>query len=104
MAGIMLRRVPKIVEVEVKEEDLRRLRELKNHRVILTPNHSGEKEPYILFSLSKMLREEFYYLTAKEVFERNLLEGWLIQRLGAYSINRGTADRNSFRMTRQLLG
>ena len=101
---IMLRRVPRIVEVEVREEDLSRLRELKNHRVVLTPNHSGEKEPYILFYLSKMLREEFYYLTAKEVFERKLLTGWLIQRLGAYSINRGAADRNSFRMTRQLLG
>ncbi len=104
VAGIMLRRVPKIVEVDVKEEDLRRLRELKNHRVVLTPNHSGEKEPYILFYLSKILREEFYYLTAKEVFERNILEGWLIQRLGAYSIIRGAVDRHSFRMTRQLLG
>jgi 1-acyl-sn-glycerol-3-phosphate acyltransferase len=100
---IMLRWVPRIVEVEVNEEDLRRLRELKNHRVVLTPNHSGGKEPYILFYLSKILGEEFNYLTAKEVFERTFSIGWLIQRLGAYSINRGTADRNSFRMTRQLL-
>ena len=100
---IMLRRVPRIVEVEVKKEDLRRLRELKNHRVILTPNHSGGKEPYILFYLSKMLGEELNYLTAKEVFERSFPIGWLIQRLGAYSIVRGTADKNSFRVTRQLL-
>jgi hypothetical protein len=35
---IMLRRVPRIVEVEVKEEDLSRLRELKNHRVALSGN------------------------------------------------------------------
>jgi len=100
---IMLRRVPRIVEVEVKEEDLSRLRELKNHRVVLTPNHSGGKEPYILFYLSKMLGEELNYLTAKEVFERSFPIGWLIQRLGAYSIVRGTPDRNSFRVTRQLL-
>src|SRR5260370_23998012 len=29
--------------------------------------------------------------------------GWLIQRLGAYSIHRGLPDRQSLRMTRRLL-
>jgi 1-acyl-sn-glycerol-3-phosphate acyltransferase len=100
---IMLRRGSRIAKVDVNELDLRRLRKLKNHRVVLTPNHSGGKEPYILFFLSKILEEEFNYLTAKEVFERLFPIGWLIQRLGAYSIVRGTVDKNSFRVTRQLL-
>lgn len=99
----MLPLVPKIVSVEVKEEDLTHLRKLKGERVVLTPNHSGGKEPYILFHLSKLLGEDFNYLTAKEVFDRPPPIGWLIQRFGAYSIIRGMPDRNSFRMTRQLL-
>ena len=97
---IMLRLVPKIAEVELNEQDLRRLGELKGERVILAPNHSGGKEPYILFHLSKMLGREFNYLTAKEVFDHSFPIGWLLQRLGAYSIIRGTPDRSSFRMTR----
>lgn len=103
MLPLMLPLVPKIGSVEVNEEDLTRLRKLKGKRVVLTPNHSGGKEPHILFHLSKLLGGEFYYLTAKEVFERPPPIGWLIQRLGAYSVIRGIPDRNSFRMTRQLL-
>jgi len=49
------------------------------------------------------LGEEFNYLATKEVFERRPLVGWLAQRLGDYSIVRGTPYRSSFRMTRQLL-
>ncbi len=100
---VMLPLGPRIVSVEMSEEDLGRLRELRGKRVILTPNHSGGKEPYILFYLSKLLGDQFNYLAAKEVFERPPPIGWLIQRCGAYSIIRGMPDRSSFRMTRQLL-
>ena len=100
---ILLRRDLKVEAVDMNEEDLGRLKELKGKRVVLTPNHSGGKEPYILFQLSKMLGEGFNYLTAKEVFEELFPLGWFLQRAGAYSIIRGTPDRNSFRMTRQLL-
>lgn len=100
---ILLLRQLKVTAVEITEIDLERLKRLKRERVVLTPNHSGGKEPYVLFHLSKMLEERFNYLTAKEVFEELFPLGWLLQRVGAYSIIRGTADRNSFRMTRQLL-
>jgi 1-acyl-sn-glycerol-3-phosphate acyltransferase len=100
---ILLHRDFRVKEVELAEEDLGRLKELKGNRVILTPNHSGGKEPYILFHLSKILKEEFNYLSAREVFEDHFPWGWLLQRVGAYSIIRGAPDRNSFRMTQQLL-
>ena len=58
---LALRLVPKVVAIEVNEEDLRRLRKLKRQRVVLTPSHSGGLEPYILFHLSKLLGEEFNY-------------------------------------------
>jgi 1-acyl-sn-glycerol-3-phosphate acyltransferase len=89
--------------VEVNEDDLGRLNELKGQRVVLTPSHSGGLEPFILFHLSKLLGEQFNYLAAKEIFEFRRPAGWLFQRLGAYSIIRGTPDRSSFRMTRRLL-
>lgn len=93
----------RVKEVELKEEDLGRLKELKGERVVLTPNHSGGKEPYILFHLSKILGQDFNYLSAKEVFEEHSPWGWLLQGVGVYSIIRGAPDRNSFRMTQKLL-
>ncbi|MFQ5930290.1 MAG: 1-acyl-sn-glycerol-3-phosphate acyltransferase [Acidobacteriota bacterium] len=98
-----LRLVPKTGAIEVNEEDLKRLRKLKGQRVVLTPSHSGGFEPYLLFHLSKLLNEEFNYLATKEVFEGRPLRGWFAQRLGVYSIVRGTPDRSSFHMTRRLL-
>ncbi|HEU4342510.1 MAG TPA: 1-acyl-sn-glycerol-3-phosphate acyltransferase [Candidatus Binatia bacterium] len=98
-----LRLVPKTRAVEVSEEGLERLRKLKGERVVLTPSHSGGLEPYILFHLSKLLNEEFNYLATKEVFEGRRIRGWFTQRLGVYSIVRGTPDRSSFQMTRRLL-
>jgi 1-acyl-sn-glycerol-3-phosphate acyltransferase len=104
---------PRVVAVEVNEEDLRRLKELKGQRVVLTPSHSGGEEPYIIFHLSKLLNDEFNYLAAKEAFEQappvfRFLQflgvySWLCQRVGIYSIVRGTPDRDSFRTTRRLL-
>ncbi|MFQ5794343.1 MAG: 1-acyl-sn-glycerol-3-phosphate acyltransferase [Candidatus Bipolaricaulia bacterium] len=100
---LIMRRSRKVVEVEVSEEDLERLRELEGQRVILTPNHSAGTEPLILFHLSKLLDQEFNYLAAKEVFEHPFPWGWLMQRLGVYSIVRGTVDRDCCRATCQLL-
>lgn len=100
---LALRLVLKTVAVEVNEKDLERLRKLQRQRVVLTPSHSGGLEPYILFHMSKLLGEEFNYLATKEVFVGKPLRGWLAQRLGVYSIIRGTPDKSSFRMTRRLL-
>ena len=100
---LVLRLALKIVKVEVTEADLRRLRDLKRLRVVLTPSHGAAVEPYILFHLSKLLCQEFNYVAAKEGFERRPALGLLIQRLGAFSIVRGTADRKSFRMTQKIL-
>jgi len=105
--------ISKVVAIDVKEEDLGRLRKLKEQRAVLTPNHAKGVEPVMIFWLSRLLGEEFNYLAAKEAFEQapsavRFLQWlgvypWLLQQLGAYSIVRGTADRPSFQMTRRLL-
>jgi 1-acyl-sn-glycerol-3-phosphate acyltransferase len=102
MMPLILRR-EKIVSVDIKDEDLQRLKSLKGSRAILTANHPGALEPYILFHLSKCLDEEFNYVAAKSVFEEYAIKAWVLQRLGVYSIIQGSSDRNSFRMTRKLL-
>lgn len=93
-----------VVGVECSEEDRQRLRALRRHRVLFTPNHPTGLDPAIIYHLSKVAGPPFFYLCAREVFDERLgTWGWLIRRCGAYSILRGSPDRQSFKMTRELL-
>ncbi|MDH3973507.1 MAG: 1-acyl-sn-glycerol-3-phosphate acyltransferase [Deltaproteobacteria bacterium] len=100
---LLLRKIPKVTQIDINDEGLVRLESLKGKRCILTPSHSGGYEPYLIMHLSKLLRQDYNYLAAMEAFERSPLVGWILQRLGVYSIIRGTADRLSFQMTRKLI-
>ena len=100
---ILIRRIPKVAKVEIEDNGLKHLRGLKNKRCLLTPSHSGGMEPYIIMHLSKVLGTDFNYLAAMEAFEKSPIIGWVIQRMGVYSIIRGMPDRNSFSTTRKLL-
>jgi len=102
-----------MVPVQFDPSDLDRLRALRGQRVVLAPNHPEGVEPYVLFQMAKLFGDEFNYIAAKEAFEQPPpafrwvkwlgLYAPIMQRLGVYSIVRGTADRESFRTTRELL-
>jgi 1-acyl-sn-glycerol-3-phosphate acyltransferase len=100
---IMLHFIPKISRIEIDPGDFSLLKNLKGKRVILTSNHAEMTEPYVIFALSRMLREEFNYLTAREVFEEYFPAGSLLQALGCYSVIRGAPDRNALRTTTEIL-
>lgn len=102
-----------MVPVDFDPSDVDRLRALRGARVVLTPNHPEGVEPYVLFRLARLLGTEFNYIAAKEAFEKPPPAfrwlSWLgmyapiMQRLGVYSVVRGTADRDCFRTTREIL-
>jgi 1-acyl-sn-glycerol-3-phosphate acyltransferase len=100
---VMLPLIPKISKIEINLDDLSLLKKYKGKRVILISNHAEMTEPYAIFYLSRLLREEFNYLTAREVFEDYFPAGRLLQALGCYSVVRGTPDRNALRTTTELL-
>jgi hypothetical protein len=96
-----MKTVRRIVRVHVPETDWPRLESLRQGRAILSPNHPTTNDPLIAFFLSRRLGEPFNYIACRENFRGPF--GWLIQRLGAYSVLRGLPDRESMRMTRHLL-
>lgn len=100
----LLRQFCEVEAVDIAPADIARLRSLAGQRLLLTPNHPTNDDPALLFALAKAVGTPFYYLACRETFDGLFgFWGWTIQRLGAYSVVRGTADRESFRMTRQLL-
>ena len=94
------------VTLDVDAESIARLKTTEGYPTVLSPNHAAHADPAVMFFLSKRLSQQYYYLTARETFGKGRfggLQSFLLQRLGAYSIVRGTADRSAFRTTRHLL-
>lgn len=92
------------LSVEISKSDLERLKEYEGRPMLLLPNHPTYLDPYVMFELSKRLDETFHFVCARELFdlERGLW-GKVLQSLGAYSVIRGAADRESFRTSKDIL-
>ena len=100
----IIRRWFGIVRVDIPDADVARIKALDGKRLLLTSNHPTNQDPALMHTLTLRAGMPFNYLVAREVFDLyGGFFGWLLQRLGAYSVIRGTADRESFRMTRATL-
>ena len=90
----------------IDTESITRLKTTDGHPTVLAPNHAAHADPAVMFLLSKQRSQQYYYMTARETFDKGKFKGLcalLLQWFGAYSIVRGTADRNAFRTTREIL-
>ena len=92
--------------LDVDAESIARLEAIRGHSTVLAPNHPAHEDPMVMFLLSKRLSQPFYYMAAREAFDRGrfgAIRCYLMQRCGVYSVVRGTVDRDAFRTTRALL-
>jgi 1-acyl-sn-glycerol-3-phosphate acyltransferase len=92
------------LSVYISDDDLAKLRAYQGKRMLLLPNHPNGEEPFVLFEIFKRMNEVFNVVAAREVFDwEHGFRGWLLRRVGAYSVIRGTADRESFMMSKKIL-
>jgi 1-acyl-sn-glycerol-3-phosphate acyltransferase len=92
------------MKVQISEADLNNLKQYQGRRMLLLPNHPTGEEPLILFEVAKRLNEVFNFVAAREVFDwEHGFRGWVLRRVGAYSVIRGAADRESFMMSKKIL-
>lgn len=92
--------------IDIDAESITQLKSTQGSPTVIVPNHAASEDPAVVFLLSKRLSQPFYYMAACEIFDKGKLgeiRSFVMQRLGVYSVVRGTVDRNAFRMTRQLL-
>lgn len=92
--------------LDIDPESISKIKSTQGHSTLIAPNHAASADPAVVFLLSKQISQPFYYMAARETFDRGKLgsiRSFLMQRCGVYSILRGTVDRNAFRTTRHIL-
>jgi 1-acyl-sn-glycerol-3-phosphate acyltransferase len=90
--------------VAVEGDGIARFKQLAGSHTLICPNHSFRHDPEVMFYFSNLVGEVFNFIAAREVFDyHNGFNGWLLQKLGVYSVVRGAADRESFKTTRSIL-
>ncbi len=98
----VLRGPLKISKFVIDPESLEQLSGIANHPMVLVPNHADYADASIMFALSKRVGDPFCYMCARETF-KGRIRSFVMQRLGIYSVMRGSVDREAFRTTRSLL-
>ena len=71
--------------------DLELLRDLpEGMGIILTPNHADETDFKVCMEISRLCGRRFLYMMNREAFDEGFrTAGWWLQRLGAFSVERG---------------
>jgi 1-acyl-sn-glycerol-3-phosphate acyltransferase len=68
------------------------------HGVVLTPNHPRPSDPMVMGLLSAKVGRPFHAMASWHVFlEGGRLRGWLIRRLGGFSVHRWGMDREALK-------
>jgi 1-acyl-sn-glycerol-3-phosphate acyltransferase len=89
------------LKLEVSDRDLALLKEIETQTVVYLPNHSNLDDGLVMFLFSARAGQLFHYIVAYEAF--NGFIGWLMQKVGCYSIRRGIGDRYSVMQTLKIL-
>jgi 1-acyl-sn-glycerol-3-phosphate acyltransferase len=107
MRPIRLRRMrirQRIVDVEIR--GLERLKALleEGAGVLIGPNHAGDGDVDAVYSVSDRVGRPFHCMAAWQVFiENGKLGAWLMQRHGAFSVDREGTDTRALKHSIQLL-
>jgi hypothetical protein len=72
--------------------------------VLLTPNHSHDADPHVMIDVGRQLDNPFYFMAAWQIFKGHKgVDGFVLQRMGAFSVDREGCDRRAIRQAVELL-
>jgi 1-acyl-sn-glycerol-3-phosphate acyltransferase len=72
--------------------------------VLIAPNHSHDSDPHVLMEVARRLRRPFYFMAAWQIFRTHWgIDGWVLQRMGAFSVDREGCDRRAVRQAVELM-
>ncbi|MHC4991285.1 MAG: lysophospholipid acyltransferase family protein [Planctomycetota bacterium] len=73
------------------------------HAVLIAPNHADHADPSLLVRVARRHGMALHFMAAREGFERSPFSAWLLQKLGAFSVDREGADLSSIKTAMALL-
>ncbi len=71
--------------------------------VLVAPNHADHADPALLVHVGRRHGVAFHFMAARESFERGWLRRFVLQRSGAFSVDREGADLASIRTAMNIL-
>jgi 1-acyl-sn-glycerol-3-phosphate acyltransferase len=72
--------------------------------LLLAPNHSHEGDAHVMLEAARHVRRRFYFMAAWQAFRGHWgIDGWLLQRMGCFSVDREGNDRRAVRQAIDLL-
>ncbi len=99
-----LERLQKLTQIDVVNGDVVRQAIDSGQGVLLAPNHSVHYDAPCLYVAMDRFDVPLYFLTAWQVFGMaSRLERLAMQRLGCFSIDRESTDRQAFKQAVQIL-
>jgi glycerol-3-phosphate dehydrogenase (NAD(P)+) len=69
--------------------------------VIVAANHRSFLDPFVIACMGG--RRPMYYVAKKELFQRRW-QGWILNSLGAFPVDRGHGDADTIRTAKEILG
>lgn len=88
----------RIREVTVNQgSDLPHARHLAGHRLLFLPNHPTHSDPLVMVEGLRQAGLTSRLMAAYDVFERSALHAWVMQRMGAFSVDREGSDRQALK-------
>ncbi|HEV3007156.1 MAG TPA: lysophospholipid acyltransferase family protein [Pirellulales bacterium] len=72
--------------------------------VLLAPNHSHDSDPHVMMDLGRRLGRQLHFMAAWQIFRpHHGLDGWILQRMGAFSVDREGCDRRAIHQATEVL-
>ena len=75
----------------------------EGHSVLVAPNHADHADPGLMVTAARRGGFAFHFMAAREGFERHRIHQWVLQKSGAFSINREGGDLASIKMAIKTL-
>ena len=88
----------KSLVIENAEEVKRALKQSAG-RLLIVVNHPSQSDPPIMYETFRRLRVRSFYMSAYDLFLRNKFDGWVMQHVGVFSIDREAMDKRGMKQS-----
>ena len=100
----MLRRQARVRDVEIRGLGELSAKVAPADGVLICPNHSHAADGPVMMHASSLAWRPFHFMAAWHVFRNHGgIDGWVMQRMGAFSVDREGCDRRAIRQAIDLL-